>query len=248
MENALELEENGKTVSTSTPIFASKPASSKVSDEPPSDDDEVRKRFATDPDEFVCAITYNIMEDPVLAADGKSYERVKITEWLEKSNTSPIMGLEIERTVTPNHALKKEIESWKVTKEAQKVTKERWKVTNAAEAAARELVAIKAQVQKERREKAEIQAQLEVERAAREGIETYFDSADDLQEQLEIKAAANQTLLRLGLEKTENTAAFLTEEKFKSLPKDVRLTVISDTEKVENIVIELLANAKKWQG
>ncbi|GMI06002.1 hypothetical protein TrLO_g5654 [Triparma laevis f. longispina] len=194
-----------------------KPASSKVSDEPPSDDDEVRKRFATDPDEFVCAITYNIMEDPVLAADGKSYER-------------------------------KEIESWKVTKEAQKVTKERWKVTNAAEAAARELVAIKAQVQKERREKAEIQAQLEVERAAREGIETYFDSADDLQEQLEIKAAANQTLLRLGLEKTENTAAFLTEEKFKSLPKDVRLTVISDTEKVENIVIELLANAKKWQG
>ena len=62
------------------------------------------------PEEIVCPITCEIMLDPVVAADGHSYERRAIEEWLSQTGrtTSPNTGAELEdRTLKPNHSLRK---------------------------------------------------------------------------------------------------------------------------------------------
>jgi len=41
------------------------------------------------PAEFVCPITMEIMEDPVIATDGHAYEKEAIESWFEKSDRSP---------------------------------------------------------------------------------------------------------------------------------------------------------------
>mmetsp|Transcript_39389 Transcript_39389/g.78961 ORF Transcript_39389/g.78961 Transcript_39389/m.78961 type:complete len:93 (-) Transcript_39389:20-298(-) len=49
------------------------------------------------PDEFYCPITMEVMTDPVLAADGFSYERRAIQEWLDSGKmTSPKTGILLE--------------------------------------------------------------------------------------------------------------------------------------------------------
>jgi len=50
------------------------------------------------PNEFLCPITQELMRDPVCAADGYTYERKAIEEWLTKKQTSPIMNLSINGT------------------------------------------------------------------------------------------------------------------------------------------------------
>ncbi len=52
----------------------------------------------TIPNEFLCPITQELMRDPVCAADGYTYERRAIEEWLTKKQTSPIMNLSINGT------------------------------------------------------------------------------------------------------------------------------------------------------
>jgi len=62
---------------------------------------------------FTCSISQDVMEDPVVAADGHSYERPFITQWLEKNDTSPMTGERLEhRGLTPNHNLKSNIQTW----------------------------------------------------------------------------------------------------------------------------------------
>ena len=39
---------------------------------------------------LVCALTHNLMVDPVLAADGHTYERAAILAWLASNTTSPL--------------------------------------------------------------------------------------------------------------------------------------------------------------
>ena len=51
------------------------------------------------------------MSDPVMAADGFTYERAAITDWLEQKETSPITGAVLANTtLTPNRAVKKILE------------------------------------------------------------------------------------------------------------------------------------------
>lgn len=65
------------------------------------------------PDEFECPITKMVMEDPVIAADGRSYERSAIEEWLELHTTSPMTNKVLShRWLTPNLALKNLISDW----------------------------------------------------------------------------------------------------------------------------------------
>jgi hypothetical protein len=63
------------------------------------------------PDGFECPITTDLMEDPVMAADGHSYERAAISQWLAGGRRiSPLTGAKLSHTLlTPNHALKKAI-------------------------------------------------------------------------------------------------------------------------------------------
>uniref|UniRef100_H3DGE9 WD repeat, SAM and U-box domain-containing protein 1 n=1 Tax=Tetraodon nigroviridis TaxID=99883 RepID=H3DGE9_TETNG len=66
------------------------------------------------PDEFLCPITRALMKDPVIAADGYSYERASIQSWLSgKNKTSPMTNLPLQTTIlTPNRSLKTAIRRW----------------------------------------------------------------------------------------------------------------------------------------
>lgn len=65
------------------------------------------------PQEFLCPISMELMEDPVLCADGHTYDRVQITEWLKRSPTSPMTRQPLNGTMHPNYALKASIQRWK---------------------------------------------------------------------------------------------------------------------------------------
>ena len=65
------------------------------------------------PTHFCCPITREKMEDPVIAADGNSYERREIEKWLKTHNTSPVTGVPLQsKTLTPNRQLKDAIEQY----------------------------------------------------------------------------------------------------------------------------------------
>ncbi|XP_039674924.1 WD repeat, SAM and U-box domain-containing protein 1-like isoform X1 [Perca fluviatilis] len=67
------------------------------------------------PDEFLCPITRELMKDPVIAADGYSYERESMESWIRgKNKTSPMTNLLLQTTLlTPNRSLKMAITRWK---------------------------------------------------------------------------------------------------------------------------------------
>ena len=66
------------------------------------------------PDAYLCPITMDPMEDPVMAADGHSYERREIEAWLDRGKRmSPMTGAPLPHThLMPNHALKKAIQDF----------------------------------------------------------------------------------------------------------------------------------------
>lgn len=76
---------------------------------------KARESGSEAPDEFLCPITRELMEDPVIAADGYSYERVSIESWIRgKNKTSPMTNLPLQTTMlTPNRSLKSAISRWK---------------------------------------------------------------------------------------------------------------------------------------
>lgn len=74
------------------------------------------------PAEFVDCITQEIMEDPVITADGHSYERNAIEKWLKHHDTSPKTGevlppppgsSGVDKTLRPNHILRGQIIEYK---------------------------------------------------------------------------------------------------------------------------------------
>ncbi|CAF1243717.1 unnamed protein product [Adineta ricciae] len=66
-------------------------------------------------DSCVCPITGEVFEDPVVGDDGHTYERKAITEWLQRSGTSPMtqqpMNINSLRT---NYTVKKMMEELKI--------------------------------------------------------------------------------------------------------------------------------------
>jgi hypothetical protein len=68
------------------------------------------------PDAFVCPISFELMEDPVMCSDGHTYERAAIQDWLRKNETSPKMNERLESAMLfPNHNLKAAIAEWSTT-------------------------------------------------------------------------------------------------------------------------------------
>uniref|UniRef100_A0A672I7W9 WD repeat, SAM and U-box domain-containing protein 1 n=1 Tax=Salarias fasciatus TaxID=181472 RepID=A0A672I7W9_SALFA len=67
------------------------------------------------PDEFLCPITRELMKDPVIAADGYSYERQSIESWIRgKNKSSPMTNLPLQTSLlTPNRSLKAAITRWR---------------------------------------------------------------------------------------------------------------------------------------
>lgn len=71
------------------------------------------------PRQFICCISQAIMEDPVTAADGHTYERCNIEEWVAKcdargrSRTSPMTREVLQHSMLyPNHAIRSLIQDW----------------------------------------------------------------------------------------------------------------------------------------
>ena len=53
--------------------------------------------------EYKCPITAEIMTDPVCTADGFTYERTAIAEWLRTNDTSPSTGVRLAcKSLVPN--------------------------------------------------------------------------------------------------------------------------------------------------
>jgi hypothetical protein len=66
----------------------------------------------------VCPITHELMSDPVVTADGQSYERYAIEQWLKTSTLSPLTNEPLAHlALTPNMALRRLIIEWKETRE-----------------------------------------------------------------------------------------------------------------------------------
>ena len=65
------------------------------------------------PSAFVCPITQDVFVDPVTTADGHSYSRAAIRQWLVDHNTSPASSTLANKLLIPNIALRKAIEEWR---------------------------------------------------------------------------------------------------------------------------------------
>ena len=65
------------------------------------------------PDGFLCPITQDVMKEPVILADGHSYERAAIVDWLCRSNRSPLTNEVLSsNALIENYALKSAITSY----------------------------------------------------------------------------------------------------------------------------------------
>ena len=65
---------------------------------------------ASFPNSTLCPITHALMQDPVMIADGYSYERSAILRWLSEHTTSPVTGQVLAHEfVTPSHTLRNTI-------------------------------------------------------------------------------------------------------------------------------------------
>ena len=55
-----------------------------------------------------------VMEDPVVAADGQTYDRLCIQQWFNRGKrTSPYSGAQLLDTrLTPNYSIKSAISDW----------------------------------------------------------------------------------------------------------------------------------------
>lgn len=63
-------------------------------------------------DAFLCPITREVMADPVICADGHTYERAAIQQWLRSNSRSPKTNRRLQsQELIPNHTLRSTIES-----------------------------------------------------------------------------------------------------------------------------------------
>eukprot|EP00292_Cryptomonas_paramecium_P033809 CAMPEP_0113675758 /NCGR_PEP_ID=MMETSP0038_2-20120614/8215_1 /TAXON_ID=2898 /ORGANISM="Cryptomonas paramecium" /LENGTH=100 /DNA_ID=CAMNT_0000592611 /DNA_START=77 /DNA_END=379 /DNA_ORIENTATION=- /assembly_acc=CAM_ASM_000170 len=65
------------------------------------------------PEDFFCPITLDIMRDPVIGTDGRTYDCTAIVAWLSKHRRSPLTNLPMgSENLRPNEQMRKEIEEW----------------------------------------------------------------------------------------------------------------------------------------
>jgi hypothetical protein len=64
------------------------------------------------PEEYICPITMDIMQDPVVTSDGHVYEKRAIQKWLLTNNKSPLTNCEISKEIIPCHAFRNLIQKF----------------------------------------------------------------------------------------------------------------------------------------
>ena len=114
-----------------------------------------KQEAAEIPEDYICPITHQLMYDPVVAADGETYEREAIVRHLQSSDLSPLHGDPLAHTMlTPNRALKRTIDAFR--QKTQAADAELYLPTSIVQACqtavlASNLAEVKALVQKEPR-------------------------------------------------------------------------------------------------
>lgn len=88
------------------------------------------------PDYFVCPLTLEPMGDPVVASDGRSYERASIASWVSNHSSSPITNEPIDSRLIVNWTLRQQIADWVEKKRAELEEKRRVEATAQREAKA----------------------------------------------------------------------------------------------------------------
>jgi G3E family GTPase len=76
------------------------------------DSPKVGRRGAEHPHDLCCPITQELMQDPVVAGDGHTYERAAIEDWLSRQSTSPMSNESMSAQLIANHSLKSQISSY----------------------------------------------------------------------------------------------------------------------------------------
>jgi len=77
--------------------------------------EQQQQEYVDVPELYLCPITQDLMEDPVMAADGFTYERKAIMEWLKGHRRSPMTNEPMaEIVLIANHGLKSAIEEWRL--------------------------------------------------------------------------------------------------------------------------------------
>ncbi|KAJ0100006.1 hypothetical protein Patl1_20723 [Pistacia atlantica] len=66
------------------------------------------------PTHFICPILKDVMREPCVAADGYTYDREAMEEWLQKNDKSPMTNLPLaNKDLLPNYSLLSAIMEWK---------------------------------------------------------------------------------------------------------------------------------------
>ncbi|XP_075649054.1 U-box domain-containing protein 35-like isoform X1 [Castanea sativa] len=66
------------------------------------------------PNHFICPILKDVMDDPCVAADGYTYDRRAIKQWLEGNDTSPMTNMPLpHKNLIPNYTLLSAVMEWK---------------------------------------------------------------------------------------------------------------------------------------
>lgn len=88
------------------------------------------------PSEFICPISLEIMEEPVVLSDGQSYERSFIEAWFQHNDTIPTTNERVRnKTLTPNRRLQESIQRF-VQSHSQELQSARKRVSEANNLAA----------------------------------------------------------------------------------------------------------------
>jgi hypothetical protein len=78
--------------------------------------------------EFFCPISLELMKDPVMVADGHTYDRLNIVKWLATNDTCPKTGARLShKKIVPNHSIKSMVQEHLQRKEelSRRLTKRR---------------------------------------------------------------------------------------------------------------------------
>lgn len=97
-------------IAVSSPSLSCSPVliSPVVSLSPDSKESEMDSYF----EHFLCPISLEIMEDPVMTVDGSSYERASIEAWFQKTDRDPLTNeIVTSKALIPNKALKSAIQA-----------------------------------------------------------------------------------------------------------------------------------------
>eukprot|EP00743_Colponemidia_sp_Colp-15_P015411 GILK01018529.1.p1 GENE.GILK01018529.1~~GILK01018529.1.p1 ORF type:complete len:347 (+),score=48.33 GILK01018529.1:72-1043(+) len=101
----LILSQGGGGVEKQQPQGSSTPSAART--DSPSQGSSPQSRIA---ESFNCPITCELMQDPVVAADGFTYERWAIEKWLKHHDTSPCTGCSLpHKQLIPNFLIRSQI-------------------------------------------------------------------------------------------------------------------------------------------